>query len=62
MMTAADPETLHAEIRRLRAALRDAEDERDSLRERLTHAEEQIRRLRARVTGQVNQAAAPREK
>ena len=49
-----------ATIRRLRAQLRAAEDERDDLRERVNAAFEEIRQLRAKVVGSVNQAAAPR--
>ena len=47
-----------ATIRHLRAELRRALEDAHDLRARL--AEEQIRTLRARVVGKVNQAAAPR--
>ena len=43
------------------AQLRAAGEERDDLRERLTNAFEEIRQLRAKVVGNVNQAAVPRE-
>jgi hypothetical protein len=49
----------HATIRKLRAELRGALDEITALRTRLDYAEGQIRALRARVVGRVNQAAPP---
>lgn len=48
-------------IRHLRAQLRALEDERDDLARRLDAAYEEIRQLRAKVVGRVNQAAAPKE-
>jgi hypothetical protein len=48
-------------IRRLRAQFPAAEDENGDLRDRLAHALEEIRQLRAQVDGNAHQAAASRE-
>jgi phage shock protein A len=55
-------DALHAEIRRLRAALRRAEEDRDRLEKRLAYAQQQITELRAKVGGTMMQAAVPTEK
>jgi hypothetical protein len=48
------------EARRLRAELQHAHEDRDALARRLAYAESQITDLRARVNGQMTQAAVSR--
>jgi hypothetical protein len=54
-------DALDAEIRHLRAPLHRAEEDRDDLARRLAYAESHITELRAKLGGQMKQAAVPKE-
>jgi hypothetical protein len=54
------PAETSPDLRRLRADLQRAREDADDLRRRLDYAYEEIRQLRAKVEGQVHQAAPPK--